>query len=80
MKGIDAKVSEERLQEYFSQFGEVTHIVLTEPFEHNGAHNRRCYIKMKDENVVDSIILGPAHFIDGKRIFCVRTFGLDEDK
>lgn len=35
---------------------------------------------MKDDKVVDSIILGQIHMIDKCEVKCVRTFGLDEDK
>lgn len=53
---------------------------MTEPFSKNSGSYRRCYIKMKDEKVVDSIILGQIHLIDKCEVKCVRTFGLDEDK
>lgn len=35
---------------------------------------------MKEDKVVDSIILGQIHSIDKCEVKCVRTFGLDEDK
>lgn len=80
VKSIDSKVSEQKLHDYFSQFGTVEHIVMTEPRQKHGQSLRSCYIKMADDKVVNSIILGGNHAIDGQDVRCVRTFGLDEDK
>ena len=80
IKAISPEVSEDRLKTYFSNFGEVDHIVMSEPFEKKGKKYRRSYIKMKDDSVVDSIVLARAHSIDAEPFKCIRTFGLDEDK
>ena len=77
LKSIDANVPQERIEAYFSKFGEISHVVMTESFIRNGNPYRRCYIKMKDEKVVDSIVLGQVHRIDNGEVKCVRTFGLD---
>ena len=80
IKSIDSKITQKHIEDYFSQFGEIEHIVMTEPFPKNNSSYRRVYIKMKDDKVVDSIVLGQTHFINQCEVKCVRTFGLDEDK
>ena len=80
IKSINSEISQKHIQDYFSQFGEVEHIVMTEPFVKNSSSYRRCYIKMRDDKVVDSIVLGQTHLINHCEVKCVRTFGLDEDK
>lgn len=54
--------------------------MITDPAEKKAENFKHCYIKMKENNVIDQIVLAKIHKIQDKIVKPVRTFGLEEDK
>jgi hypothetical protein len=70
-------VLKQKVREYFEQFGDVVDIVVTEPTDQK--QRNHCYIKMKDDEAIDKIVLAKLHKIGEEDIKVLRTFGLGED-
>jgi hypothetical protein len=74
-------VSKDKLREYFQQFGEVVDIAELEFTEQKSHGHNYCYIKMKDDKVIDGILLAKLHKLNEKdEVRVKRTFGIGEDR
>lgn len=63
---LDAFLYKQLVIDYFKHFGEVVDLVITDPPHIRSKEYKHCYVKMKDENVVDKIIFTKTHKIFGK--------------
>lgn len=76
---LDKQISPEKLQGYFSKYGQVLDVVTTVPDGKPEADYLHCYIKVENEDIANRIILQKSHKIDEIEVKLVRTFMLDED-
>jgi hypothetical protein len=59
-------LSKEKIREYFQQFGEVVDIVEMDSADHKGKGHNSCYIKIRGEKTIDTIVLAKLHKVGEK--------------
>ena len=72
IKGINFRVSEEDLEDYFRCYGPINHIQINKNLS-TGTYKGFAFIEFEDESSVRNIINKSTHVINGVSLFCERS-------
>lgn len=72
IKGINFRVSEVDLEEYFSKYGTINHIQINKN-QSTGSYKGFGFIEFTDESSIKSVTALPVHIIKGVSLYCEKS-------
>ena len=78
IKGINHKVSEADLDNYFSGFGLINHIKINKS-QFTGYYKGFAFIEFAQSSTIAKILKNPIHFINGVSLYCERSRSMQQE-